>query len=712
VFNNLNRLFRELGATSQTTEYVYDNQGNVTSVKDPLNKVTANAYDALNRLRQVTDPGSGVTQYAYNGLDALTSVTDPRGLVTNYTVDGLGNLTLQASPDTGNTASTYDAAGNLLTQTDAKGQVTTYAYDALNRVTLATFHDGSKQASVNDSGAYGIGRLSSITETNPAMQVTHQIAYAYDPHGRVTSETRTLGGQAYVTAYSYDSSGHMSGMTYPSGRTVSYAFDSLGRVSAVNTTPSGGSQQVVVQNVTYHPFGGVTGFTFGNSQAYTRAVDQDGRISSYTLGAQSYGVGYDAASRITDISEVGNPSSAITYGYDSLDRLTSAVLPSSTYTYGYDPVGNRVTKTAGASTHTYAYSGSSNRLVSVTPTSGPVRNFSFDANGSTLADGLNTYAYDVRGRMDQATSSVGGTAYQVNALGQRVRKSNSLGDTVFHYDTRGRLVAETSPAGAVVREYIYLGDIPVGVVQGQGALHYVHTDHLNTPRLVADATGTTVWRWDQAEPFGANPADSDPDGNSVAFDLPLRLPGLRYDLETGLHYNYYRDYDPSIGRYGESDPVGLRGGTNTYVYVLGRPLRDVDVFGLSVWICNREVQGFPGTGNHAYVWNDKTGKACSMRGSSGFGLPSESELGPTRPGVKGDSCVELPGSPGKEDEIMNCCRASANSGVWFPWVNDCHNAADKCIRKSGLSNPGAPGGRTGECDSCQPKQYPDLYGTP
>jgi RHS repeat-associated protein len=229
---------------------------------------------------------------------------------------------------------------------------------------------------------------------------------------------------------------------------------------------------------------------------------------------------------------------------------------------------------------------------------------------------------------------------------------------------------------------------------------------------VADATGTTVWRWDQAEPFGNNPADEDPDANSVAFDLPLRLPGQRYDAESGLHYNYFRDYDPSLGRYGESDPIGLRGGSNTYAYVLGRPLRDVDVFGLSVWICNREVQGFPGTGNHAYVWNDKTGKACSMRGSSGFGLPSERELGPTRPGVKGDSCVEVPGSPGKEDDIMNCCRASANSGVWFPWVNDCHNAADKCIRKSGLKNPGAPGGRTGECDSCQPRQYPDLYGTP
>jgi YD repeat-containing protein len=108
---------------------------------------------------------------------------------------------------------------------------------------------------------------------------------------------------------------------------------------------------------------------------------------------------------------------------------------------------------------------SSNRIASITPASGPLRSFVFDPNGSTTADGNNTYAYDTRGRMLQATSSVGTTTYQVNALGQRVRKTNSSADTLFHYDTRGHLIAETDPGGAVKREIFYLGDIPVVVVQ-------------------------------------------------------------------------------------------------------------------------------------------------------------------------------------------------------------------------------------------------------
>lgn len=466
VFNNLNRLFRELGAQSQTTEYAYDEQGNVASVKDPLNRVTTNQYDALNRLKQVTSPTpiSAVIQYAYNGLDALTQVTDPRGLATGYAVDGLGNLNTQTSPDTGTTSNTYDAAGNLLTQTDAKNQITTYTYDALNRVTSVTFHDGSKHNYTYDAGTNGIGRPTGIAELNPSLVTVGQIAYSYDQKGRVTSEVRTINGVAYTTGYRYDSSGRMDRITYPSGRTVDYGFDAAGRIGGVITTPSGGNAQTVASSVTYHPFGGVRSFALGNGQTYTRSYDQDGRIASYTLGGADYTIGYDAASRIGFITETANPPNFNSYGYDNLDRVTSATLQASAYSYSYDAVGNRLTRSTGGNTHTYEYGTTSNRVASITPQSGPVRSFTLDNNGSTTADGVNTYAYDTRGRMVQAVSSLGTTTYHVNALGQRVRKTNSLGDTVYHYDRGGRLIAESTVAGVVKREYLYLGDIPLAVV--------------------------------------------------------------------------------------------------------------------------------------------------------------------------------------------------------------------------------------------------------
>ena len=94
-----------------------------------------------------------------------------------------------------------------------------------------------------------------------------------------------------------------------------------------------------------------------------------------------------------------------------------------------------------------------------------MRNYVHDANGSITADGVNTYAYDTRGRLAQSVSVIGPSSYQVNALGQRIRKTNTQGDTVYHYDKEGRLIAESSVSGTVQKEYIYLGDIPVAVTQ-------------------------------------------------------------------------------------------------------------------------------------------------------------------------------------------------------------------------------------------------------
>jgi RHS repeat-associated protein len=109
----------------------------------------------------------------------------------------------------------------------------------------------------------------------------------------------------------------------------------------------------------------------------------------------------------------------------------------------------------------------------------------------------------------------------------------------------------------------------------------VHVDHLNAPRLIANDTPQVVWRWEQQEPFGLNAPDENPSALGV-FEQPLRFLGQYADKETNLFYNYFRDYDPSVGRYAQSDPIGMRGGLNTYAYVGGNPLRYVDAFGLTL----------------------------------------------------------------------------------------------------------------------------------
>ena len=127
----------------------------------------------------------------------------------------------------------------------------------------------------------------------------------------------------------------------------------------------------------------------------------------------------------------------------------------------------------------------------------------------------------------------------------------------------------------------------------QKQMFYIEADHLNTPRMIASSTGTTVWRWDQTEPFGDSVPNADPDGDGIAFATPhfqcgsIRersielLPGQYFDRETNLNYNYSRDYSPGIGRYVQSDPMGLLIGLNTYAYVSSSPLMAIDLFGLA-----------------------------------------------------------------------------------------------------------------------------------
>ena len=114
-----------------------------------------------------------------------------------------------------------------------------------------------------------------------------------------------------------------------------------------------------------------------------------------------------------------------------------------------------------------------------------------------------------------------------------------------------------------------------------GKLYYVHTDHLGTPQALTDEGGAVVWSAIY-DPFGQ--ATVDP---ASTVEMNVRFPGQYYDGETGLHYNYFRTYDPGTGRYLESDPIGLDGGLNTYAYVGGNPLRNADPRGLDFPGCDR-----------------------------------------------------------------------------------------------------------------------------
>lgn len=470
VFDTLNRLVQDIGAVNQTTVYTYDAGGNLLTVTDPLNRQTVNLYDALDRLSQITNPDGGIIHYGYDGLDRLAQLTDPRNLTTRYTRDGLDDLTQVQSPDTGITNASYDAAGNLTSRTDAKGQVATYTYDPLNRITGIVYSGGANPSQTvayqYDQGANGIGHLTQITDA------TGIVGYTYDPHGRLTSETAQEYGAVYTTGYGYDPQGRLATMTYPSGRTLDYTFDGQGRINSISTTWNG-KTTVLASAIAYRPFGGVAGFIYGDGttaplQTYSRQIDQDGRIAGYSQNGQTTILGYDAASQIVSRSDPANPANAASYNYDPMSRLTGFIQGTTGQSYNYDLDGNRVSQIIGTVTTTYNYGTANNWLTGIQVGAGAPQAVSHDPNGATTADAANQYRYDLRGRLIQSITALGVVNYEINALGLRVRKQVPYAntDTLFHYDTEGHLIAEhENGAATYTREYVYLGDQPIAVLQ-------------------------------------------------------------------------------------------------------------------------------------------------------------------------------------------------------------------------------------------------------
>lgn len=293
---------------------------------------------------------------------------------------------------------------------------------------------------------------------------------------------------------------------------------------------------------------------------------------------------YDNASRITSITD--STTSAYTWsslGYDVLDRLNSAVEGSLNIKWTYDANGNRLSQQYSSSS-TFNISSTSNQITSTTGSL--VRTYAYDAAGNPTSYGTSVLAYNDRGRL--ASDTVGGTSSTLvyNALGQMIEYTFGSTSTVLVYDEAGHILGEYNPSGTLMREYIWMGDIPVAEIVPSGssvAVYYIHTDQLNAPRKITlPSTNALAWRWDP-HPFGEQTPNQNPSGLGT-FINNLRFPGQFYTYESGLNHNGFRDYDPQTGKYLESDPIGLGGGVNTYAYAAGNPVSNKDPLGLLVTI--------------------------------------------------------------------------------------------------------------------------------
>jgi RHS repeat-associated protein len=481
-----------------------------------------------------------------------------------------------------------------------------------NRVTQIKYYPTTANANANTSAdetvayTYDTSCGNAISSKGRLCKLADKsgtTTYSYDLLGRVTAKSQAVASLTQAHSYRYNAAGQMDQLTTASGQVIGYGYTN-NRVTSISV-----NGVALLGSITYDPFGPPVAWLWPSAttpllKTY-RDYDLDGRMIRWELkNGVSYiqrDVVWDNASRVTNLKDLLTPTQANNqgFGYDALDRLTTTTLGTATTAaqiLAYDAIGNRTSATINGIISTYNLPTNSHKLTSATGGTNP-RAFTYDAMGNLSFDGKYTNTYLNNGRLRTVVWTVGTTTntvtYDLNALGQRVRKTApaSVGGTRrFMYDEAGRIAGEYDSAGKLVQETVWLGDLPVATLRPKSGstttpiaidIFYVHADHLGTPRVITrPSDNKVVWKWDSAEAFGNNVPNENPSalGN---FKYNLRMPGQVWDQETGTFYNYFRDYDPSLGRYVQSDPIGLLGGLNTYGYVRQDPLRRIDSLGLA-----------------------------------------------------------------------------------------------------------------------------------
>jgi RHS repeat-associated protein len=552
-------------------------------------------------------------------------MTDAKGQVFNYSYDALDRLTLADAPGTSDDV--------------------IYVYDTCE-------NGAGKLCSVNRdvvTVSYGYTSFGDIKSSTQAVttfpsyeQAMSQMSYRYDAVGRIQDMVYPGGNKV---TYTYDAAGNVYNVILNEGEknlvtaALYYPFGPERFVTRDN-----GSSIFGYMDQAYRSF--ITGH--GGYFYDVINYDANGNPETFYSSEGSKDHGYDALDRLDTSS---GPYGSRDYGYDINGNRTSKQVDSVTNSYSYDTNTNRMNTNAGSSVLLDANGNTRNiggMTISYT-SDNRVSNISDNAfynyngygertmkalldNGAAGIYGFKhrtVYVYGLGGKLLAETGSSGRVkqeyvylndellatiVYEPNGgesiLNADMDNDGAIGVDDFmiwyfnHYNT-GDVSRDVNEDGHIDMNDVYLvqncalsGGTAAGCATSSynRSVYYAHNDHLGTPHMLSDETGVAVWSA-VYDPFGKATVneDLDADGNNVT--LNIRFPGQYYDIESGLHYNYFRYYDPETGRYITSDPIGLNGGLNMYGYVGVNPLRWIDPLGLSPYLVGRPLQG--GIGSYA-----------------------------------------------------------------------------------------------------------------
>ncbi len=565
VLDELGRVVREVDLDDSACEYVHDVAGNVVQSKDRDGEVTRFKFGSWNKLLEKTSPTGLTTRFEYTIREYLTKITDPGGTLSHYVYNHRDQIAEVRRHGRTRETYEYDASGNLVAKLAADGRPLVRWKSGIGKV------DVERQSAEGDVHQFKHDERGRIVGA-AWDEGRHQLECAYDFEGHllldkrdglgVCHEPSVSGGltttyfDKFIFRSEYDTNGNLN-ISDPMGRTHRFHFAQSG---FVRKWLGNGSCEIA---------------RFDWRSRCVDKVTWSETTSADRPWARSYNYTAEDELREAKDSQAGTTR----FEYDADHRLAGVIEPSGqSYEILRDPAGNIVSM-AG------------------------LQDVGLESGNRISHIGGHPVRYNERDHIEFREGSSGSTAYSYNSLDQLVAVDTPNGKwqagydplyrrtdrrfqgkhTAFYWDGH-RLAAEIHDA-ARLRIYVYPDRhalVPFMFVEyenldaepDQGTAYYIFSNQIGAPIQVQDQSGNEVWKA-RYEPYGRVRLSS---ANRVRLDL--RFPGHFHDEEIDLHFNRYRYYDPGLGRYLASDPIGIAGGLNLYAYA-PNPLVHVDLVGLA-----------------------------------------------------------------------------------------------------------------------------------
>ena len=438
------------------------------------------------------------------------------------------------------------------------------------KVLTKSFNDGSTPTvTIAYDGTTITGCSPTLSAADPIGRRTSMCdaagweAWSYDSRGHVAAERRSTNSVVKSTAYAYNFHGGVTSITYPSGRTINYAYNAAGQTLSATDTANSINY---ASSAAYNPAGALTSLQEGANLVSTMYYNnrlQPCRISVKNTGSApssctdtttgnvmdfTYGFNYGAA----DNGNVQSIANNITNGrsqsftYDEINRVSTAKTTATSGTYswglqfGYDPWANLLSAsvTQGSAYSFSVYADVSNRIHNTGST------FTYDAAGNLTSDPINSsansYTYNAEGELSSAV----GVTYTYDGEGSRVQKSSGK---LYWYGTSSDALSESDSSGNLTGEFIFLGGARIAMLTlSAGTVNYYISDHLGSSHIVTNSSGTVM---DDSDfyPYGGERSYTSSSGNSRKFT------GKERDTESGLDDFAARFYTSNYGRFLSAD---------------------------------------------------------------------------------------------------------------------------------------------------------------